>query len=104
MNAGRAVQLDAPRKRHERGVLGADLMRQALVDSLKKFDPRTQVRNPVMFVVWLGALVTAALTIEPGLFGRSGATAVYNAVVTVILLVTVWFANLAEALAEGRGK
>jgi len=106
MNAGQAVQLDAPRKRHERdrGVLGADLMRQALVDSLKKFDPRTQVRNPVMFVVWLGALVTGALTIEPGLFGPSGATAVYNAVVTVILLVTVWFANLAEALAEGRGK
>ncbi|MGA2126632.1 MAG: potassium-transporting ATPase subunit C [Xanthobacteraceae bacterium] len=71
---------------------------------MKKFDPRTQVRNPVMFVVWLGALVTAALTIEPDLFGPSGATATYNAVVTVILVVTVWFANLAEALAEGRGK
>ena len=36
-----------------------------------KFDPRTQIRNPVMFVVWLGALVTAALTIDPDLFGPS---------------------------------
>ena len=57
-----------------------------------------------MFVVWLGAVVTAALTIYPGLFGPSGASATYNGVVTVILLLTVWFANFAEALAEGRGK
>jgi len=92
------------RRARDRGALGADLLRQAFVDSLKKFDPRTQARNPVMFVVWLGALVTAALTVEPGLFGPSGATATYNAVVTVILVLTVWFANLAEALAEGRGK
>ncbi|MFI4983378.1 MAG: hypothetical protein ACHQIO_23750, partial [Nevskiales bacterium] len=38
---------------------GAELWRQAVADSLLKFDPRTQIRNPVMFVVWLGALVTA---------------------------------------------
>ena len=57
-----------------------------------------------MFVVWLGALVTAALTVYPSLFGPSSASAVYNGVATVILLVTVWFANVAEALAEGRGK
>ena len=57
-----------------------------------------------MFVVWLGALVTAALTVDPGLFGPSSASAAYNGVVTVILLLTVWFANFAEALAEGRGK
>ena len=57
-----------------------------------------------MFVVWLGALVTALLTIYPGLFGPSSASAAYNGVVTVILLLTVWFANFAEALAEGRGK
>jgi potassium-transporting ATPase ATP-binding subunit len=57
-----------------------------------------------MFVVWLGALVTAALTIDPALFGPSDASAAYNGVVTVILLFTVWFANFAEALAECRGK
>jgi K+-transporting ATPase ATPase B chain len=83
---------------------GAELWRQSAIDSLKKFDPRVQICNPVMFVVWLGALVTASLTIDPGLFGPSSASAGYNGVVTVILLLTVWFANLAEALAEGRGK
>ena len=83
---------------------GAELLVGALIASLRKFDPAVQVRNPVMFVVWLGALVTAALTADPGLFGQSSASAVYNGVVTVILLLTVWFANFAEALAEGRGK
>ena len=82
----------------------ADLLLSALVASLWKFDPRVQIRNPVMFVVWLGALVTALLTIYPSLFGPSSASAAYNGVVTVILLLTVWFANFAEALAEGRGK
>ena len=57
-----------------------------------------------MFVVWLGMLVTAALTVEPTLFGPSSATSTYNGVVTLILFLTVWFANLAESLAEGRGK
>jgi K+-transporting ATPase ATPase B chain len=83
---------------------GAQLWRQATVDSLRKFDPRTQIRNPVMFVVWLGALVTASLTIEPDLFGPSSASATYNGVVTIILVLTAWFANFAEAMAEGRGK
>jgi potassium-transporting ATPase ATP-binding subunit len=81
-----------------------ELWRQAAVDSLRKFDPRTQIRNPVMFVVWLGALVTALLTIDPSLFGPSSASAAYNGMVTIILLLTVWFANFAEAMAEGRGK
>src|SRR5271169_564726 len=83
---------------------GVDLLSSALVASLWKFDPRVQIRNPVMFVVWLGAVVTAALTVYPDLFGPSGASATYNGVVTVILLLTVWFANFAVALAEGRGK
>ena len=80
------------------------LLLQALVDSLKKFDPRVQIRNPVMFVVWLGSIVTAALTIEPDLFGPTGASRLYNGSLTVILALTVWFANFAEAMAEGRGK
>lgn len=80
------------------------LVEQAAGDSIKKFDPRVQIRNPVMFVVWLGALVTAALAVEPALFGPSTVSRVYNGVVTLILLLTVWFANAAEALAEGRGK
>ena len=82
----------------------AELLLQAAIGSLRKFDPRVQIRNPVMFVVWLGALVTAALVVDPTLFGPSTATPAYNGVVTAILLLTVWFANAAEALAEGRGK
>ena len=85
-------------------VYSAGLLFHAFIDSLKKFDPRAQVRNPVMFVVLLGAIVTAALTVDPLLFGPTNATVAYNALVTAILLVTVWFANLAEAIAEGRGK
>jgi potassium-transporting ATPase ATP-binding subunit len=87
-----------------RGGYTADLFLQALKDSLVKFDPRVQIRNPVMFVVWLGALLTLALTIQPDLFGPSSASRLYNGVVTVVLALTVWFANYAEALAEGRGK
>ncbi|MBV8135084.1 MAG: potassium-transporting ATPase subunit KdpB [Deltaproteobacteria bacterium] len=85
-------------------VYSTELLLSALADSLRKFDPRIQVRNPVMFVVWLGAIVTAALTIEPSLFGPTDASKSYNALLTAILLVTVWFANLSEAIAEGRGK
>jgi len=87
-----------------KAVYDAALWRQATLDSLLKFDPRVQVRNPVMFVVWVGAVVTAALTVAPQLFGPSDASMAYNGVVTVILVLTVWFANFAEALAEGRGK
>src|SRR5271169_5349407 len=92
------------RKTPVKAVYGAALWRQAMIDSLRKFDPRVQVRNPVMFVVWLGAAVTAALTIDPGFFGSTDATAAYDGLVMVILVLTVWFANFAEALAEGRGK
>ena len=98
-----------PLGREFRGVSGAgaytpELFRQALIGSLAKFDPRVQIRNPVMFVVWVGTLVTLALTIEPELFGPTNASRTYNGVVTFVLALTVWFANFAEALAEGRGK
>ena len=87
-----------------KGAYTAGLFWRAFKDSLIKFDPRVQIGNPVMFVVWVGALVTLALTFEPNLFGPSGASRGYNGIVTIILVVTVWFANYAEALAEGRGK
>jgi potassium-transporting ATPase ATP-binding subunit len=91
-------------RRSEPRTYTKELLDQAAVDSVEKFDPRVQIRNPVMFVVWLGALVTAALTLDPALFGPSNASRLYNGIVTLILLLTVWFANAAEALAEGRGK
>jgi potassium-transporting ATPase ATP-binding subunit len=100
----RAKPASAQEGRARKAVYDAALWRQATIDSFRKFDPRIQVRNPVMFVVWLGAIVTAALTIDPSLFGPSDASSAYNGIVTVILLLTVWFANFAEALAECRGK
>ncbi len=104
----RSVANPTARSEDRRSLLGQaygrDLFLQALIESFRKFDSRIQIRNPVMFVVWLGALVTAALTVSPDLFGPSTATRIYNACVTLILLLTVWFANAAEALAEGRGK
>ena len=81
-----------------------ELVAQAIVDSFRKFHPAVQVRNPVMFIVWLSMFVTLALTFDPGLFGKTDVTAAYNGFVTAILFFTVWFANFAEALAEGRGK
>ena len=98
-----------PLGREFRGVSAAsaytsDLFWQAFKRSLVKFDPRVQIRNPVMFVVWVGTVVTLALTIQPDLFGPTNASRFYNGVVTTVLALTVWFANFAEALAEGRGK
>jgi len=87
-----------------RGGYTPELFFGALKDSLLKFDPRVQIRNPVMFVVWLGTLVTLSLAIQPDLFGPSSASHLYNGIVTAVLALTVWFANYAEALAEGRGK
>jgi K+-transporting ATPase ATPase B chain len=57
-----------------------------------------------MFVVEIGAVLTLMLTIDPAIFGGATASSGYNLLVTVILILTVWFANYAEAVAEGRGR
>ncbi|MGB3261622.1 potassium-transporting ATPase subunit KdpB [Paenisporosarcina sp.] len=76
---------------------------EAIKDAFKKLDPRIMVRNPVMFVVEIGFVITLLLSIFPTLFGGTPDRG-YNIVVTIILFVTILFANFAEALAEGRGK
>src|SRR5580704_9723662 len=79
-----------------RGLLDHEILAHAIVDALRKFNPRAQVRNPVMFVVLIGTIVTLAEAIaHPSIFTWS---------VTIWLALTVGFANFAEALAEGRGK
>ena len=79
-----------------RSLFDRQILRQALVDSFKKLDPRVQVKNPVMFVVLVGTVVTFVESIaHPSLFDWS---------ITVWLFLTVIFANFAEAMAEGRGK
>ena len=79
------------------------LYRRALRDAFAKLDPRRLVRNPVMFVVEVGSLLTTALWLQ-ALLGRGEAPAGFIGAVAVWLWFTVLFANFAEALAEGRGK
>jgi K+-transporting ATPase ATPase B chain len=78
-------------------------MREAGLASLRKLDPRNQIRNPVMFVVLVGSVLTTVLWIQ-ALLGTGEAPAGFIGAVCVFLWATVLFANLAEALAEGRGK
>lgn len=89
------------------GLVNRSILVRAIGQSFVKLDPRILVRNPVMFVVEIGAVITLLLTIDPSLFGGgSGAASMraYDLVVTVILILTVLFGNFAEAVAEGRGK
>ena len=93
------------KKKQTKKVLTPDILRQAVIDSVKKLDPRYMIKNPVMFVVEIGFFITLALCFVPGLFGEQDASLrVYNLVVCIILLITVLFANFAESVAEGRGK
>ncbi len=80
-----------------------EMLKEALLGSVKKLNPRYMMKNPVMFVVEIGCFVTLLLSVFPHLFGGEGVRA-YNIIVTVILFVTVLFANFAESVAEGRGK
>ncbi|MGD0006218.1 MAG: potassium-transporting ATPase subunit KdpB [Anaerolineaceae bacterium] len=80
-----------------------ELYRRAIFDSFVKLDPRVQLRNPVMFVVEVGSLLTTGLWIQ-ALFGNGEAPVAFIGAVAIWLWFTVLFANFSEALAEGRGK
>jgi potassium-transporting ATPase ATP-binding subunit len=80
-----------------------DMYRRAACDALVKLDPRRMAHNPVMFVVEVGSLLTTALWVQ-GLVGRGEGPPEFVGLVAAWLWFTVLFANLAEALAEGRGK
>ena len=84
----------------KRAMFESSIVRRAVVDSLKKLNPMVQAKNPVMFVVEVGSVVTTALLVLP-----HGATLfAFNLQITLWLWFTVLFANFAEAMAEGRGK
>src|SRR4029079_7422811 len=86
-----------------RSLFDPEILRRALVDSFWKLDPRREIRNPVMFVVYIGSILTSGLWLyslrtpgeEPSWF-------IFG--VSIWLWFTVLFANFAEAMAEGRGK
>jgi len=75
----------------------------AVIESFKKLDPRHQIKNPVMFVVWVGSVLTTGLYLQ-SLFGQGDAPAGFILAITLWLWFTLLFANFAEAMAEGRGK
>lgn len=82
-----------------------DIMGRAVRDSFAKLDPRVQIQNPVMFLVWLSAVMTSVLAVA-SIFGvqDAGVPTYYVVAIAVILWLTDLFSNFAEALAEGRGK
>jgi K+-transporting ATPase ATPase B chain len=88
-----------PRPLFERAIVGG-----AIRDALRKLDPRTMIRNPVMFVVEVGSAFTTLLFLHAAFTGRGEAPAGFILAVSLWLWFTVVFANFAEAMAEGRGK
>lgn len=82
-----------------------DMMGRVVRDSFAKLDPRVQIQNPVMFLVWLSAVMTSVLAVA-SIFGvqDAGVPTYYVVAIAVILWLTDLFSNFAEALAEGRGK
>src|SRR5262245_28390869 len=79
------------------------IIRPAIWDSLKKLDPRHQIKNPVMFVVEVGSVLTTGLWLQ-ALGGHGEAPSRFILAVSLWLWFTVIFANFSEAMAEGRGK
>ncbi len=93
-------------KKQNKKLITPEIFRQAIIGSFVKLNPRTMMKNPVMFVVEVGFIITLVLSIFPTLFGDLAASNLrtYNIIVSVILFITVLFANFAESVAEGRGK
>ncbi|MFN5514208.1 MAG: potassium-transporting ATPase subunit KdpB [Cyanobacteriota bacterium] len=93
-------------RKHTPKVNNKGLYLRAIQQAFVKLDPRIAAKNPVMFLVWVGTIITALTIFKPALFGDSASDnqPLFNAAITLILFFTVLFANFAEAVAEGRGK
>ncbi|OBQ35697.1 MAG: potassium transporter TrkH [Anabaena sp. MDT14b] len=93
-------------RKHTPKVKNTGIYTRAFKQAFVKLDPRNMLKNPVMFLVWVGTIVTALVTIEPNLFSITpdNNPRLFNGLITIILFLTLIFANFAEAVAEGRGK
>jgi potassium-transporting ATPase ATP-binding subunit len=93
-------------RKHTPKAKSKGMFARAIKQSFVKLDPRIAIKNPVMFLVWIGTIITALMTIDPNIFGTvaGGDLRIFNGLICVILFATVLFANFAEAFAEGRGK
>ncbi len=90
--------------RRKQRLFEPSLVREALGQSFIKLNPRIQFHNPVMFTVWIGTLIMAGVCVWIATGEASQGSLVYNIIITAILLITLLFANFAEAIAEARGK
>lgn len=81
-----------------------DIFKSSIIGAFKKLNPKYMIKNPVMFVVEISFVISVLLSIFPEMFGDSSDLRGYNITVTVILFITLIFANFAESVAEGRGK
>lgn len=84
-----------------------DILKSSVIGALQKLNPKYMIKNPVMFVVEAGCVLTLIMTFFPSIFGDDasvGYLRTYNGIVCVILFITILFANFAESVAEGRGK
>jgi potassium-transporting ATPase ATP-binding subunit len=93
-------------RKHTPKAKNQGLYTRAIKQSFIKLNPKIAIKNPVMFLVWIGTIITALVTINPSLFGdfNDSNQRLFNGLITIILFFTVLFANFAEAVAEGRGK
>lgn len=92
-------------KKQQNTVMNGTIILDAIKGSFIKLNPKYMIKNPVMFVVEVGFFITLFSTIFPNvLIKGDGDLRTYNLVVSIILLITVLFANFAESVAEGRGK
>ncbi|WP_426277956.1 potassium-transporting ATPase subunit KdpB [Chryseobacterium sp. S-02] len=91
-------------KENNNNLFQAELVNEALKQSFIKLHPAKMFRNPVMFMVYIGTLVMAGVCVWIAVGETSQGSLIYNIIVTAILLITLLFANFAEAIAEARGK
>ena len=89
--------------RNEISLWDGKIVRRAVVDSVRKLDPRLMAGNPVMFVVEVTSVLTTLSLIRDAVAGHT-ALAIFELQIAIWLWFTVLFANFAEAMAEGRGK
>src|SRR5271170_7323526 len=102
-----SAQMPATHERQAISLFQRELVTRALIDSFKKLDPRVQIRNPVMFVVEIGALITTVtwfIQLGGGESLGGSEPAWFTFTNAIWLWLTVIFANMAEAFAEGRGR
>src|SRR5579883_634895 len=97
-------ELDLVTRRKAKPLFDPPIVWRALKDSFSKLNPRRLAKNPVMFVVAAGSLITAAILLKNVFYQEHAADFFYQLQITVWLWFTVLFANFAEAMAEGRGK